>query len=189
MIYGYARVSTLGQQRDGNSLEGQVEQLKSAGVPEQNITTEAFTGTKIDRVKFNTLLGQLQSGDTLKICKLDRYARTTIEGVRTAQELLQRGVNLHILNMGLIDNTPTGRLILTIMLAFAEYERDMIVERTQAGKDIAKLKPNYHEGRRRTYTDEQITAAMKLLKKHSYEEVTKLTGISKSTLNRYKSLQ
>lgn len=186
MIYGYARVSTLGQSRDGNSLESQHDLLIAAGVPAENIVSEAYTGTKMERKLFTALLDNLQAGDTLKICKLDRYARTTIEGVRTAQELLDRGVNLHILNMGLMDNTPTGRLILTIMLAFAEYERNMIVERTQAGKEIAKSKAGFKEGRKQTYTNERIQAAIAMLDGNSYSKVALLTGISKSTLIRRK---
>lgn len=186
MIYGYARVSTLGQSRDGNSLESQHDLLIASGVPAENIVSEAYTGTKMERKLFSELLDLLEPGDTLKICKLDRYARTTIEGVQTAQELLDRGINLHILNMGLIDNTPTGKLILTIMLAFAQYERDMIVERTQAGKDVARKRKGYREGRPQTYSDERIQNALELKSNHSYSEVNRLTGISKSTLIRRK---
>jgi DNA invertase Pin-like site-specific DNA recombinase len=185
MIYGYARVSTLGQSRDGNSLESQHDLLIAAGVPAENIVSEAYTGTKMNREQFTALLELLEPGDTLKICKLDRYARTTIEGVQTAQELLDRGINLHILNMGLIDNTPTGKLILTIMLAFAEYERNMIVERTQAGKDIARQREGYHEGRKQTYTDDEI--AKLLSQDKPLSQIAAETGISRSTLIRRKA--
>ena len=79
---------------------------------------------------------------------MDRFARTAIQGVQTVRELFDRGVKVHILNMGLIDNTPTGKLMVTMLLGFAEFERDMIVERTMAGKAVAKAtKPGYHEGR------------------------------------------
>ena len=67
---------------------------------------------------------------------LDRFARTAIDGVSAVRELYTRGVRVHILNMGLVENTLTGNLILTVMLAFAEYERGMIVERTQTGKAV-----------------------------------------------------
>ena len=83
------------------------------------------------------------------VCKLDRFARTAIEGVRTVRELFERGVRAHILNMGLIENTLTGNLILTVMLAFAEYERGMIVERTQTGKAAARQDPSSGTGDRR----------------------------------------
>lgn len=181
MIYGYARVSTATQGKDGNSLDDQVTALQKHGC--QEIVTEAFTGKTMDRPKFKSLLDRLQPDDTLVVCKLDRFARTAIEGVQTVQTLFDRGVRVHILNMGLIEDTVTGRLILTIMLAFAEYERGMIVERTQAGKAIAKQDPNYREGRPRKYTATQINHALDLLSTgQTYRQVEELTGISKSTV-------
>ena len=150
MIYGYARVSTTGQSINGTSLEDQTRALESYGC--QEIITEAFTGKTMERPRFSALFQKLQAGDTLVVCKLDRFARTAIEGVSTVRELFERGVRVHILNMGLIENTLTGNLILTVMLAFAEYERGMIVERTQTGKAVARQDPNYREGRPRKYT-------------------------------------
>ena len=81
-----------------------------------------------------SFLKRLHSGDTLVVTKLDRFARTVIEGVLTVRTLFERGVKVHILNIGLIENTLTGNLILTVFLAFAEFERGMIIERTQAGE-------------------------------------------------------
>lgn len=144
---GYGRVSTKGQQRDGNSLEDQRSKLEDAGCDE--IILEAYTGTKMDRPKFTKLLAELEPGDTLVVTKLDRFARTASEGSALVKELLERGIAVHILNMGLIENTPTGRLILNVLLSFAEFERDMIVERTSEGKALAKAtNPDYKEGRK-----------------------------------------
>lgn len=186
MIYGYARVSTATQGKDGNSLEDQVAALNKYGCTE--IVTEAFTGKTMDRPKFNSLLETLQEGDTLVVCKLDRFARTAIEGVKTVRELFERGIRVHILNMGLIENTLTGNLILTVMLAFAEYERGMIVERTQTGKQIAKQNPDFKDGRPKKYSSEQIEHALYLLDMgKSYKQVKELTGISKSTIIRAKN--
>ena len=183
MIYGYARVSTATQGRDGNSLEEQVAALEKYGC--QKIVKEAFTGKTMDRPQFLGLLEVLQEEDTLVVCKLDRFARTAIEGVQTVRSLFERGVRVHILNMGLIENTLTGNLILTVMLAFAEYERGMIVERTQAGKMVAKQDPNYREGRPKKFTQQQIELALQLLESgKTYRQVTEMTGISKSTIVR-----
>lgn len=183
MIYGYARVSTLTQSRDGNSLEDQINALKEYGC--QEIVTEAFSGKTMARPEFQKLISQLHEGDTLVVTKLDRFARTTIEGVQTVQELFNRKIKVHILNMGLVEDTNIGHLILTIMLAFAEYERSMIVERCASGKSIAKQNPNYKEGRPKKYTKIQIDHAISLLKQgKSYKEVSAITGISKSTLMR-----
>lgn len=183
MIYGYARVSTLTQSRDGNSLEDQVNALKEYGC--QEIVTEAFSGKTMHRPEFQKLLSRLEKSDTLVVTKLDRFARTTIEGVQTVQDLFNRGIKVHILNMGLVEDTNIGRLILTIMLAFAEYERSMIIERTQNGKAIAKQDPSFKEGRPKKFSEKQISHAVSLLRQGlSYKEVSAITGISKSTLIR-----
>lgn len=183
MIYGYARVSTIGQKRDGNSLEEQVAELKEYGC--QRIVTEAFTGKTMERPAFQKLLEALESGDTLVVCKLDRFARTTIEGVQTIRGLFERGVKVYILNMGMIENTLTGNLILTVMLAFAEFERNTIIDRTQTGKALARQNPDYREGRPRKYKPQQIHHALELLRDgNSYKQVERMTGISKSTLVR-----
>ena len=156
MRYGYGRVSTKGQERDGNSLENQVKELKAAGC--DKIIKEAYTGTKMDRPKFTKLVDKLQPGDTLVVCKLDRFARTAREGLEVVEKLMARGVSVHILNMGLIEDTPMGRVVLTVMLAFAQFERDSIVERTQSGKETAKLREDYREGRPRREAPEEFAS-------------------------------
>ena len=185
MVYGYCRVSTQMQARDGNSLEAQEKALKENGAEE--IYSDAFTGTKAHRPELDRLLDRLQAGDKLIITKLDRIARSASQGAELVQTLLDKGITVHVLNMGLLDNTPTGKLIRNIMLAFAEFERDMIVERTQEGKAIAKRQPDFKEGRPRIYGRKQIQHALGLLQDHSYRQVTELTGISKSTLIRAKN--
>ena len=147
MRYGYARVSSVGQQRNGNSLDAQIELLKQRGA--EVIVKECFTGRKVDRPKFTELLRKLQAGDELIVCKLDRFARSSKHGADLIQELVNRGVRVNILNMGIADNTSTGKLLLNIMFAFAEYEADMIAERTSEGKAEKKATdPNYKEGRK-----------------------------------------
>lgn len=100
--------------------------------------------------------------------------------------LLEKGVKIHILNIGLIENTPIGKLIVTNLLAFAEFERAMIIERTQSGKAIAKTKEGFKEGRPKKYTKKQLDNALSMLTinggNHSYSQVEELLRISKSTL-------
>lgn len=185
MIYGYARVSTVGQSINGSSLEEQVAALTEYGC--NQIITEAYTGKTVDRPQFTALLSKLQSGDTLVVTKLDRFARSTVEGVQTVRELFARDVKVHILNIGLIENTLSGNLILTVFLAFAEFERGMILERTQNGKALAKMQPGFREGRPPKYKPAQINHALELLGSGlSYRQVENVTGISKSTLVRAK---
>lgn len=185
MVYGYCRVSTNMQAKDGNSLEAQTMLLKENGA--EKIYSDAFTGTKAHRPGLDKLLDKLQPGDKLVITKLDRIARSAAQGTELIQTLLDNGITVHVLNMGLMDNTPAGKLIRNIMLAFAEFERDMIVERTQEGKAIAKKQPGFREGRPHLYSKKQIQHALGLLQDHSYKQVTELTGISKSTLIRVKN--
>ena len=186
MIYGYARVSTQGQARDGNSLEAQKTALTDAGATE--IYSDAFTGTKADRPELNKLLDKLKSGDTLIFTKLDRVARNLSQGIQLIESLAAKQIRVHVLNIGVIDTSPAGKLIRNVMLAFAEFERDMIIQRTQEGKYIAKSDPNFKEGRPRKFTPAQLEHARTLLQTHTYSQVESMTGISKSTLKRIKNL-
>lgn len=187
MIYGYARVSTKTQAKDGNSLEAQENALRAAGAT--MIYADAFTGAKSHRPELDKLLAVMQSGDTVKVTKLDRIARSATQGIELIQSLLDKGITVHVLNMGMMDNTPTGKLVRNVMLAFAEFERDMIVERTAEGKAIAKQNPDFKEGRPPKYSRAQLNHAMELLKEYSYKQVEEMTGISKSTLLRAKKKQ
>ena len=186
MIYGYARVSTKTQAHDGNSLESQIAQLKDNGA--EKIYKDSFTGTKTDRPEFNNLLNELKAGDTLVVTKLDRFARSMAQGSELVNELIEKGIKVNILNIGTMDNTPSSKLIRNIFFSFAEFERDMIVERTQEGKAIARQKEGFKEGRPRKYTKEQLDNALSMLTvnggERSYNEVAELLGISKSTLIR-----
>ena len=184
MIYGYTRVSTR-KQADGYGLEVQRKEILSK-YPTAKIIEEQFTGTKLNRPLFNNLLDSMKANDILVVSKLDRFARNTVEGITVVKSLFAKKVAIHILNIGLLEDTPMGRFFLTTMLAVAELERNMIVERTQTGKEIAKLREGYKEGRPKKYTEDDLKNAVSLLMLHSYREVIEITGISKSTLVRAK---
>lgn len=184
MIYGYARVSSKTQLK-GNSIEEQRLLLEQNGC--QEIIEEQYSGKTTDRPKFRALLERLVEGDMLVVCKLDRFARTVTEGIDTVRELFRRKVKVHVLNVGLLEDTPMGNFFITTLLAVAELERCMILERTSAGKEIARKKPDYREGRPVKYSKEQIQLAMSLLDAgNSYSKVVSMTGISKATLVRYR---
>ena len=185
VIYGYARVSTKGQARDGNSLEAQTKELLSNGASE--VISDAYTGSVMDRPELDRLLKRLKKGDTLMVTKLDRIARSLTQGIELINGLIERGIRVHVLNMGVMDNSPTGQLIRNVMLAFAEFERNMIMQRTREGKQIARTKEGYREGRPKKYGRQQMDHAMQLLQDHSYLQVSKLTGISTATLAREKA--
>lgn len=130
------------------------------------------------------MLDSLQPGDTLIVTKLDRLARNVSEGIDLIRALFQKNVKVHVLNIGLLENTSMGNFFVTTLLAVAELERNMIIERTQSGKEIARTKAGFREGRP-PIQKEKIQLAITLLEKHSYKEVEMMTGISKATLVRY----
>ena len=183
MIYGYARVSEKTQLK-GNSLDEQRVELKRNGC--EVIVEEQFTGKTTSRPKFDELIKhRLQQDDTLIVTKLDRFARNVTEGISTIRFLFSKGVKVHVLNVGLLENTAMGNFFITTLLAVAELERCMILERTASGKEIARLRKGYKEGRP-PVSKERITLAMELLESHTYKETSEMTGISTATLSRYR---
>ena len=184
MIYGYARVSSK-KQLDGYGLDAQVKEILFK-YPDAKIFEEQYTGTKLDRPIFTQVFDILKEGDILVVARLDRFARNTTEGIKVVESLFKRKVSIHILNIGLLEDTPMGRFFLTTMLAVAELERNMIIERTQAGKEIARKNPDFKDGRPRKYSDEELMKAMEMVAKLGYNRSSELTGISKSTLIRYR---
>lgn len=183
MKYGYSRVSTV-KQGNGNSLEAQKELLLSAGADE--IFEEKFTGTKIDRPELDKLLNVLQPGDVIIVTKLDRIARSISKGTELIEKLIEMGITVNILNLGVLDNSASSRLVRNIFLSFAEFERDMIVERTTEGRELARQKEGYRDGRPKKFRREQREHAVQLLNSFSYSKVSEMTGISVSTLVRAK---
>jgi len=182
MRYGYARVSTR-KQINGNSLEEQRQQLMNNGC--DMVIEEQYTGKTTERPRLRELLKKLHTGDTLMVVKLDRLVRSATEGANLIKELISKGIKVNILNMGEVDERPQGRLMLHILLAFAEFERDMIVERTQTGKAIARTKAGFREGRPQIAKARKEAAIdMVLNGGKSYKKAAEAVGISKSTLVR-----
>ena len=183
MKYAYARVSARKQSRDGNKLFEQIRKLKSVGY--DSLVVEEFSGSTVKRPMLDDLISNLKKGDTLIVTKFNCLAHFVSDGSKLINDLLQRGISVHILNMGLIDDTPTGKLITNIIFAFAEYERDLIVERTQIGKEIAKTKEGFCDGRPPIDPNRKRAAAELILNQHkSYKEVVEITGLSRATLAR-----
>lgn len=184
MIYGYCRVSSKGQ-LDNNSLEQQASEILSR-YDNATIYQEQFTGTTTDRPVFKEVLDQLQKNDTLVVTKLDRLARNTVEGIQIVQGLFDKGVSVHVLNVGLLENTTMGKFFLTTLLAVAEMERNTIIERTQQGKAIAKQKADFKEGRPKKFKQGLMELAIQEFEsgQSTYADIDSKYGISKSTLYR-----
>lgn len=184
MKYGYIRVSSKSQEQN-TSLTQQRADVIAAGA-EMVVEEVCSGGTVANRPQFSKMIAELKYGDELIVTKLDRFARTVSEGSALAQKLYNNGITLNILNLGKIENNGVGNLLLNVMLSFAQFEKDMINERCREGKEIAKQRPDFREGRPKVYRREQIEHALSLLKDNSYKQVENMTGISKSTLIRAK---
>lgn len=187
MIYGYCRVSSKGQ-IDNNSLEAQEQEILQR-YSEAKIYKEQFTGATTDRPVLSSVIEALVAGDTLVVTKLDRLARNTVEGISIVKELFSKGVAVHVLNVGLLEDTAMGQFFLTTLLAVAELERVQIIERTQTGKAVAKAKAEakgekFKEGRPKKYSPAQLSHAMELRKEYSIKQVSQMTGISEATIKR-----
>jgi len=177
MKYGYARVSTKHQ-----DLELQIEKLKDKGC--SLIYSEKFTGTKCSRPELNKLLDKIKEGDTLVVCKLDRLARNVKEGIELIELLFKRNVKVDVLNLGLLENTTVGRFYLQLLLAVAEMERNMIIERISEGLEKARKRDDFVCGRPKKFSREQINFALSLRDTYTFKEIESKTGIIMSTLKR-----
>lgn len=185
MNYGYARVSTSKQE-----LDTQLEKLKAADC--EKIFQEKITGTKKDgREQLTKMMNLLKQGDVVKITKIDRLARSIPDLRDLIKEMHQKGVAVEFLDNNLLfkpnGNDPMQKLMLNMLGSFAEFERDLIVSRTQEGKAYAKKHDkNFKDGRPKRRLTPKYLHAIELLETHSYNQVEKKTGISKSTLQRIK---
>lgn len=139
---GYARVSTTDQ-----NLEAQLEQLKAAGCGK--IYQEKASGVKVDRAELAAMLDYCREGDTVVACKLDRIARSTAHLLTIVDGLEKKGVAFKILNINLDTATPTGKLMLSMLAAIGQFEREMMLERQREGVEIAK-KAGKYTGRKPT---------------------------------------
>lgn len=179
MLIGYARISTRDQNPDL-----QLDALKKAGC--ERIFEETASGTKRDRPELQSVLDFIRAGDTLVIWKLDRLARSTRQLLDTVEELAKLGIGLKTLTQDIDTNTAGGRLIFTVFGAIAEFEREIIRERTCAGLDAARVRGR-KGGRPRMLTEKDLKQARALLTdpEITVEDVARRLGVGPSTLYRY----
>ncbi len=185
MIYGYASVSVKGN-FESNTIEEQKKLIKQR-YPSAEMIIEKYDNPK-DRPILEECINNMYGGDTLVVSKLDRLCGTIKEGINLIERALSKNIRVNIINMGMIDGTHSGRMIVNIMNAISEFDKAMIVERTQVGKAVAKTREGFKEGRPKKFTEEEIQEALILLQTNSYKVVEEKTGISKSTLIRAKKV-
>ena len=177
MIYAYARVSTETQ-----CLDRQIDALKNYGY--DKIYCEKMSGTKKSRPELDSLLGNLQSGDTVVVESLSRLGRS----VKNLSELMEKfnelDVRLVSLKETIDTHSSTGKLLFTILSSLAQFERDVIAERTREGLNSARARGRLGG---RPKTDENVikkAIALYNTQQYTISEIQKLTGVSKSTLYR-----
>ena len=178
MNIGNARVSSQHQ-----NLEMQLDALTSADCIE--IFQEKMTGKRKDRPALEEMLKVLRKGDRVVVYKLVRIGRSLIHLIELVEHFNEIGVDFVSLHENIDTSTPAGRLFFHMMAALAEFEREMIVERTQTG--LAGARARGKNGGRPKVEENQIEKALKLYdsKTYSIKEITALTGISHQTLYRY----
>lgn len=175
---GYARVSTAEQ-----NLDRQLDILRQQGA--EVIFQEKMTGTTRDRPELNRLLAHMTPGDTVIVESLSRLGRSTKDLIELVELMGQKEVQLISLKEQIDTSTPTGKLLFTLMSALAQFERDVIVERTREGLSAAKARGR--KGGRPRCNPHKLKQALKLydLGQHTVAEIEKLTGVKKATLYRY----
>jgi DNA invertase Pin-like site-specific DNA recombinase len=176
-IFGYARVSTESQ-----NLDRQIDALKKYGV--DHIYNEKMTGTKKDRPELSKMLDRMTEGDTVVIESLSRLGRSTKDLIELTEIFHSKRVNLVSLKESIDTNTSTGKLLFTLMSAIAQFERDVIVDRTREGLNSARARGK--TGGRPKINSDSIKKAAKLYntRQYSIREIEELTGVKKSTLYR-----
>ncbi len=179
-VFGYARVSTEQQ-----NLDRQLDMLKGYGV--DHIYNEKMTGTKRNRPEMEKMLERLTSGETVVVESLSRLGRSTKDLIWLMETFNQKGVNLVSLKESIDTTTRTGKLLFTLMSALAQFERDVLAERTREG--LIATRARGRRGGRPPVDREVVRKAVKLYKTGEYtvSEITELTGVKKTTL--YKNLR
>ncbi len=176
-VFGYGRVSTADQ-----DPQLQIDALEVARCDE--IIWETGSGAKSDRPAWQSLLARLGEGDVLIVWKLDRIGRSTQDLLAIASRLEAAGAHLRSLTQPIDTTTSHGRLIFTVLAAVAEYERDLIRERTLAGLAAARRRGRVG-GRPAALSVEQAELARRLLREgSSQKQVARQLGVSRSTIQR-----
>lgn len=182
MIYGYARVSSFDQ-----NFAPQINMLIEEGCEHKNIFKEKKTGKNAERPELNRMLKVIAAGDKVIVTKIDRIARNTKDGLMIIEKIQKKGASIHVLNMGLIDESPIGDLIMSVLLAVAEFELATNKERQREGIAEAKRQGKYR-GMPTKYTERHtgLAHALKLYEegKHTVDEIMSITKISRATIYR-----
>lgn len=184
-LIGYARVSTADQ-----SLDGQLDALAQAGVKTRNIFKEKLSGKNAERPQLKECLEALEPGDVLIVAKLDRLGRSMIDLVNIVNQIHDKGAKFRALDKANMDTTtPDGKLVFGIFATLAEYERELIVARTNVGLEAARKRGRVG-GRPKVGADNPKVKKAKELdaKKVDIEDIATTLKVSRATVYRYLSM-
>jgi DNA invertase Pin-like site-specific DNA recombinase len=182
MLIGYARVSTNEQ-----NLDLQQDALKKAGISAKNLYTDKITGTKSERLGLEAAVTHLREGDTLVVWRLDRLGRSLKHLIETVTALKQQGIAFKSITENIDTSTATGQLVFHIFGALAEFERNLIKERTMAGLEAARARGRKGGRPRLNSAAGKVATAKKLYRDRTLTipEICKTLHISKATLYRW----
>jgi DNA invertase Pin-like site-specific DNA recombinase len=182
MLIGYARVS-----KNEQNLDLQLDALVKAGCRIENIFTDKITGTKTDRKGLEQALGHLRAGDTFVVWRLDRLGRSLKHLIDTVTDFKHRQIGFRSITENIDTSTATGQLVFHIFGALAEFERNLIRERTIAGLESARARGRLGGRPEIKASATKVTMAQKLYadKTNEISEICKTLNISRATLYRY----
>ena len=177
--FGYARVSTVDQ-----NLDTQLEALQKHGC--DRIFQDKISGTAHSRPALDELLSYVRGGDTVVVSRFNRLGRSRAHLIDLVDELVRKGINFKALDLGIDTSTPSGKLVIGIFSSLAEYDREMILEKTRAGQILAKSKGK-HIGRPAGLDSEKYGKVRKLIGSgFGNSEIVELTGVSLASVKRYR---
>lgn len=180
ILVGYARISTEDQK-----LDLQIDALKRIGIEEDRIYREQASGVKTKRPQLAECIRSLREGDTLVVWRLDRLGRSLVELIKVMTELQDRNIGFRSLNESIDTTTPTGKLIFHMLGSVAQFERDLISERTKAGLKAARAR-GHRGGRKPKVTPKMLKVAKTLLADEhtTMKEVAETLSVSRAAIYR-----
>ena len=177
MKIGYARISTIDQ-----NLDLQLDALKNAGC--EQIFEEVGSGSSLSRSELHKAMSYMRQGDTLVVWRLDRLGRNQLDLLKLLNMFDEKGIGFLSLTEGIDTGSITGRFFFQMLGALAEMERNIILDRTKAGREAAKQR-GVHMGRPKVVTDDKLNQAKLLYEKGlSHKEIMKILGIAQATYYR-----
>ena len=181
MLIGYARVSTA---RQGQSLDTQREALLDAGCDPKQIYSDTISGAKWSRPGLNDALAYMRPDDTLVVTRLDRLGRNLVETVTTISDLADNNINVRVLEPALDTSRPADKVVINVMASLAEWERDLLIERTREGVARARAQGRVAGPKPKLSKEQKRQAALLVENGQSVMSVARGFNVSRQTIYR-----